>query len=520
MLTPSLILALAILLSLVLLGGSFFSARLIRRRIIAEAEKRSRQMIAQAEKKIEEWREKAYQEGKERFRRERHEWETRIQEESKELRELRARLHEREGELTRRLIRIENQEEELRKRAQALKEREEAIASREKEVEARYAEVEEKLSEIAGWTVERAREEILKRAEEKARLESARIFKRITEEARNNAEEEAKKIIALAVQRYVGEYAGERSITVVTLPDEQMKGRIIGKEGRNIRTFELITGVDLIVDDTPECVVISSHNPLRRHIARLTLERLIQDGRIQPSRIEEVYQAVAQETEKAIQEAGEQAVFDLGLEGMHPELIRLMGILQFRSSYAQNLLLHSLEVAYLCGIMADELGLNRMIARRAGFLHDVGKAVDHEYEGSHADIGAELCEKYGEPEEIIRAVREHHNNPPSTIYGILVQSADTLSAARPGARREQLAHHIKRMEELEELASHHPGVQKAYVLQSGREVRIILESEKTSDETAYLLAQEVADEISRKIAFPGEIKVTVIRETRAIAYAR
>jgi ribonuclease Y len=267
-------------------------------------------------------------------------------------------------------------------------------------------------------------------------------------------------------------------------------------------------------------VVISSHNPLRRHIARVTLERLIQDGRIQPSRIEEVHQLVAQETEKEILEAGERAVFDLGLEGMHPELIRLMGILQFRSSYAQNLLLHSLEVAFLCGIMADELRVNRMIARRSGFLHDVGKAVDHEFEGGHAEIGAELCEKYGEPEEVVRAVQEHHNNPPSTIYGILIQAADTLSAARPGARREQLAHHIKRLEELEELASHHPGVQKAYVLQSGREVRIILESDRTSDETAYLLAQEVADEISRKIAFPGEIKVTVIRETRAVAYAR
>lgn len=499
---------------------AYLLARRMRHRIIAQGEQRAQELLHQAQKKIEEWREKAYQEGKDRFRRERHEWERRIQEETRELKELRGRLSAREQELSLRLSKLENQEEELRRLSRDLAQRESRVELREKEAEARLLEIEAKLSEISGLTVEKAREELLKRAEEKVKFEVARLQKRLTDEAMARAEEEAKKIIASAVQRYAGEYAGERSVTVVQLPDEQMKGRIIGKEGRNIRTFEMITGVDLIVDDTPECVVISSHNPLRRHIARLTLERLIQDGRIQPARIEEIFQMVSQETEKAIKEAGERAVFDLGLEGLHPELIRLMGILQFRSSFAQNLLLHSVEVAYICGIMADELKLDRMLARRCGFLHDVGKAVDHEFEGSHAEIGAELCERYGEAEEVVKAVREHHNVPPSTTYGILIQAADTLSAARPGARREQLTHYIKRLEELEELASHHPGVQKAYVLQSGREVRIILESEKTSDESAYLLAQEVADEISRKIAFPGEIKVTVVRETRAVAYAR
>lgn len=520
MLHPALILLTSVLLSLALLAFSYLIHRRIRERMIAQAEARSRELLNAAERKIEEWREKAYQEGKERFRRERHEWEKRIEEENRALKELRSRLSERESELARRLTRLDTMEEELKNRSRQLAEKEQRLAAEEKELEEKSRSIEEKLSEIAGLSVEKAREEVMRRAEEKARFEAARLFKRLTEEAKAQAEEEAKKIIALSVQRYAGEYAGERSVTVIQLPDEQMKGRIIGKEGRNIRTFEMITGVDLIVDDTPECVVISSHNPLRRHLARLTLERLMQDGRIQPARIEEIFQLVSQETEQAIREAGEKAVFDLGLEGLHPELVRLMGILQFRSSFAQNLLVHSVEVGFICGMMADELKLDRMLARRCGFLHDIGKAVDHEFEGGHAEIGAELCERYGEPEEVVRAVREHHNDPPSTVYGILIQAADTLSAARPGARRVQLDHYIKRLEELEELAAHHPGVQKAYVLQSGREVRIILESEKTSDETAYLLAQEVADEISRKIPIPGQIKVTVVRETRAIAYAR
>ncbi|MCA1987690.1 MAG: ribonuclease Y [Desulfarculus sp.] len=328
-------------------------------------------------------------------------------------------------------------------------------------------------------------------------------------------------MLALACKRYAGDYAVEKTVSVVSLPSDEMKGRIIGREGRNIRAIEAATGVDLIIDDTPEAVILSGFNPMRREIARLSLERLISDGRIHPARIEEVVKKVATEVEASVKEAGEQATFDVGVHGMHPELIRLLGRLRYRSSYAQNVLQHSLEVAFLCGIMASELGINPKHAKRAGLLHDIGKAVDHEVEGPHALLGADLAKRYGEKPHIVHAIQAHHEDiPPEGVLAVLVQAADALSGARPGARREMLESYVKRLEDLERIANSFQGVSQSYAIQAGREVRIVLEAEKTSDEQALLLSHDVARKIEAEMMYPGQIKVTVIRETRAVDYAK
>ncbi|MCD6320080.1 MAG: ribonuclease Y, partial [Candidatus Desulfofervidaceae bacterium] len=324
-----------------------------------------------------------------------------------------------------------------------------------------------------------------------------------------------------AINRYAGEFVAEKTVSVIPLPNEEMKGRIIGREGRNIRAIEAATGVDVIIDDTPEVVILSAFNPIRREIARLSLERLVADGRIHPARIEEVVNKVTQELETAVQEAGEQACFDVGVHSIHPELVKLLGKLKYRTSYAQNVLQHSLEVAFLCGIMASELGLDPKPAKRAGLLHDIGKAVDHEVEGPHALIGADLAKKCGESEEIVHAIAAHHEDiQPESVLAILVSAADTLSGARPGARRETLESYIKRLENLERIANSFEGVSKAYAIQAGRELRIIVESDLLSDEDITLLAHDVAKRIEREMTYPGQIRVSVIREKRAVAYAK
>jgi len=347
------------------------------------------------------------------------------------------------------------------------------------------------------------------------------LVKKIETEARETGDRKAKDIISLAIQRYSGDYVAEKTVSVVNLPNEEMKGRIIGREGRNIRAIEASTGVDLIIDDTPEAVILSGFNPVRREVARISLERLISDGRIHPARIEEIVEKVSAEIDTSIREAGEQAAFDVGVHGIHPELIKLIGKLKFRTSYAQNVLQHAREVSFLCGIMAAELGLNEKHARRAGLLHDIGKAVDHEMEGPHAAIGADLARRCGESPAIVHAIAAHHEDiPAEDILAILVQASDALSGARPGARKELLETYVRRLEDLERIAGSFNGISKAYAIQAGRELRIIVESNIVADADVVLLSRDIAKKIESELTYPGQIKVTVIRETRAVEYAK
>jgi ribonuclease Y len=361
----------------------------------------------------------------------------------------------------------------------------------------------------------------MKSMESDARHEATKLIRRIDSEAKETAKRKAQETLGLAIKRYAGEYVAEKTVSVVNLPNDEMKGRIIGREGRNIRAIEAATGVDLIIDDTPEAVVLSGFDPIRREVAKISLERLMDDGRIHPARIEEIVNKVSKEIEMSIKEAGEQATFDVGVHGIHPELVKLIGRLKYRSSYAQNVLQHSREVSFLCGVMASELGLNVKRAKRAGLLHDIGKAVDHEVEGPHALIGADLAKKYGESNEVVHSIAAHHEEvPPGSTLAILVQAADTLSGARPGARQEMLESYVKRLEDLERIAMSFDGVSKSYAIQAGREIRIMVEGESVGDNQAFTLASDIARKIENELTYPGQIKVTVIRETRAVDYAK
>ncbi|MDR1241650.1 MAG: ribonuclease Y [Deltaproteobacteria bacterium] len=380
---------------------------------------------------------------------------------------------------------------------------------------------EQKLQEISGLTREEAKSMLMDEMGDKARHDSAKLMRLIETEARETADRKAKEIISGAIQRYAGDYVGEQTVTAVTLPSEEMKGRIIGREGRNIRALEAATGVDLIIDDTPETVILSAYSPLRRQVAKMAMERLIQDGRIHPARIEDIVKKVEQELETQIREVGEQATFDAGVHGIHPDIVRILGQLKYRTSFSQNVLQHSLEVASLCGMMAAELGQDVKRAKRAGLLHDLGKAVDHEVEGPHAVIGADLAKKYNESKEIVHAIAAHHEDtPPKSILAVLVQAADSLSGARPGARKELLENYVKRLEDLENIADGFDGVSKAYAIQAGREVRVMVNSESVDDDATYLLCKDITDKIERNLTYPGQIRVTVIRERRAVGYAK
>ncbi|WP_027716409.1 ribonuclease Y, partial [Desulfuromonas sp. TF] len=377
------------------------------------------------------------------------------------------------------------------------------------------------LERLSGLSSEEAKEQLIRTMESEARHDAAKRIKQIEDEAKETADKKAKEILALAIQRYAGDYVAEKTVSVVPLPTDEMKGRIIGREGRNIRAIEAATGIDLIIDDTPEAVIISGFNPVRREVARLALERLITDGRIHPARIEEVVNKAALEVDEAIREAGEQATFDVGVHGINPEIIKLIGRLKYRTSYGQNVLQHSLEVAFLCGIMAAELGLNVKQAKRAGLLHDIGKAVDHEIEGSHAVIGADLARKYGESPKIVHALAAHHEDEkPETMLAVLVQAADALSGARPGARREMLETYVKRLQDLERIGTSFGGVTSCFAIQAGREIRVMVSSEDVSDAHSHVLARDIARKIEDEMTYPGQIKVNVIRETRAIEYAK
>ncbi|MBW2201130.1 MAG: ribonuclease Y [Deltaproteobacteria bacterium] len=420
-------------------------------------------------------------------------------------------------------LKIEESEQRFRdisrKEKQVLK-KEEIVEKNERKYNALLQQQQQQLEKISGLTSDQAKDLLVRAMENEARHESAKLIKRIENEAREEAEKKSKKIMATAIQRYAAEFVSERAVSVVQLPNDEMKGRIIGREGRNIRALEAATGIDLIIDDTPEAVILSGFNPIRREVARISLLKLISDGRIHPARIEDIVKKVEQEVDKTIKEAGEQAAFDLGVHGIHSELIKYLGRLKFRTSYAQNVLQHSNEVGFLCGIMAAELGLNQKLARRMGLLHDLGKAVDHEVEGPHALIGSRLAKKYGESPDVVHAIAAHHEDvSPNTVYALLVQAADGLSGARPGARKEMLENYIKRLEDLEKIANSFAGVSSTYAIQAGRELRVIVESEKISDEDAILLSRDVAKKIEESLTFPGQIRVIVIRETRAVEYA-
>ena len=383
------------------------------------------------------------------------------------------------------------------------------------------AEQRRRLENLAGISSEDAKQLLIKSMEEEAQHDAARIARRIETEAREQADRKAQEIIGLAIKRYSGDYVAEKTVSVVNLPNEEMKGRIIGREGRNIRAIEAATGVDLIIDDTPEAVILSAFNPVRREVAKISLERLIDDGRIHPARIEEIVAKVNKEIEASIKEAGEQTAFDVGVHGIHHELIKLIGRLKYRSSYAQNVLLHSREVSFLCGVMASELGLNVKQAKRAGLLHDIGKAVDHEVEGPHAIIGADLAKKYGESNHVVHAIGAHHEDmAPESVLAVLVQAADTLSGARPGARQEMLESYVKRLEDLERIANSFHGVTKSYAIQAGRELRIMVEGKIVDDDHAFIICKDIAKKIEKELTYPGQIRVTLIRETRAVEYAK
>ncbi len=445
-----------------------------------------------------------------------------------ETQETRSELKKEERRLSKKSEKFDAQEDQLSKREQSIQKKEseaqkkfDSASKKENKYRQLLDATKKELEIVSGLTLEEAKDLLLKAMEEDARHDGAKLIKKITSEAKENAEKQAKMIISTSIQRYAGEYVAERTVSVVHLPGDEMKGRIIGREGRNIRALEAATGIDLIIDDTPEAVILSGFNPIRREVARISLEKLISDGRIHPARIEDAVDRATKEVDAIVKEAGEQAAFDLGVHGIDSELIKVLGKLKFRTSYAQNVLQHSIEVAFLSGAIAAELGLDIKLSKRMGLLHDIGKAVDHEVDGAHAIIGAKLAKKYGEIEPVVQSIVAHHEDRmPESVYDYIIQAADALSGARPGARKESLENYVKRLEDLENIANAFEGVVNTYAIQAGREIRVITESEKISDESAVLLSRDIACQIEENLTFPGQVKVVVIRETRAVEYTK
>ena len=466
---------------------------------IKAGESKKREMLLEAKEEIHKTRTENERENKER---------------RTELNKQERRLQQKEESLDKKLDNFERKEEELRKRQQA-------VANTQEEVNSIKKAQLEMLEKISGLTQEEAKVLIIKNVEQEARHDAAVKLKDIEAELKDNADQLAREIISTAIQRCAADHAAEATVSVVALPNDEMKGRIIGREGRNIRTLETITGVDLIIDDTPEAITVSSFDPVRREIARVALEKLIADGRIHPTRIEDMVEKARREVEQTIKREGERAVFETGVQGLHPELIKLLGRQKYRTSYGQNVLNHSMEVAHIAGLLAAELGEDVALAKRAGLLHDLGKSVDHEMEGSHVQLGVELARKYKESPEVIHAIEAHHGDVEAkTVIACLVQAADAISAARPGARRENVENYIRRLEKLEELTGSFPGVEKAYAIQAGREVRIMVRPEDVSEDNMVLMARDIAKKIEAELEYPGQIKINLIRETKAVDYAK
>ncbi|MBD3426972.1 MAG: ribonuclease Y [Candidatus Omnitrophica bacterium] len=510
-----------------ILGGVFFFflgyvlRKYTAKMKVKRAEDKAKTIINNSKVEAERRKRESILEAKDLSLKMRAEFEEESKERRKELLALEKRLLQKEENIDRKVELIEQKEKELEKRKEKLRNKYEEIDQKKNELDQLVQEEKTRLQKISGMSKDQAKSMLISKMTTEARADAAYEIKRVQEESRDKADKEARKIIGLAIQKCAVDHTVDTTVSVVNLPSEDMKGRIIGREGRNIRALEMATGVDVIIDDTPEAVIISGFDRLRREIARISLERLIEDGRIHPGRIEEVVAKVKKEMEATIKEEGENTLLDLGIHGVHTEVVKLLGRLKFRTSYGQNVLQHSKETAYLMSAMASELRLDANLAKRIGALHDIGKAVSHEMEGTHAQLGAELAKKYGEPDIVAHAIEAHHGDvEPKTLLAVLAQAADAISAARPGARRETLESYIKRLENLEAIANEFEGVEKTYAIQAGREIRVIVQPEKVDDASTAVMAQEMKKKIEAGLQYPGQIKVVVIRETRSIEYAK
>jgi len=487
----------------------------------ATAEETAKRIVGDAEREAESLRKTAILSGKEELMKLREEWEVEMRSRREEIEREERKVDEKEGQLNRKYDLLEQRERETTRRSETLGNREKTLADREQELDKMLGEERRRLEQLAGISAADAKAELMHRMEEEAQADAANKIREIRESAKRNAEREAKKIIALAIQRIAAEQSVEATVSAVSLPNDEMKGRIIGREGRNIRAFELATGVDVIIDDTPDTVVVSCFDPIRREIARLSLEKLVADGRIHPGRIEEVVNKSRLEVDASIVETGEQAAYETGVHGLNPELVKLIGRMRWRTSYGQNILNHSKEVAWLAGIMAAELGLDVAMARRGALLHDVGKVLTHEHEGTHVQLGVEMATKYGENPLVVNCIAAHHDDVPhESEISVLVQAADAISGARPGARREAFETYVKRLEGLEKIAASYRGIEKVFAIQAGREVRVIVVPEEVDDPRMASLTEEIARRIEAELQYPGQIKVVLIRETRAVDFAR